>query len=74
MASKKYARISDYGDLLVPLSLLDKIVSECCIVSTSYDGGNKQVISEIKPISRVEIHDEEELKDAEVQQKLSGDA
>lgn len=74
MAQKKFARINEYGDLLVPLSLLDKIVSECRIVSTSYDGGNKQVISEIKPISRIEIHDEQELKDAEVQQKLSGDA
>jgi len=72
MASKKYARISDYGDLLVPLSLLDKIVSECHIVSTSYEGGDQQVITDIKTITRVNIHDHTELESAEIQQKLSG--
>jgi len=75
MAQKKYARISEYGDLLVPMSLLEKIVSECKIVGTSYDEkSSEQVISSVKSITRVNFHNQGELEAAEIQQKLEGSA
>ena len=47
-----FARISDYGDLLVPLDMLDRLITEGRIVRTTYEN-DVDVISEIKEIQRV---------------------
>jgi len=59
--SSKYAKIDHYGRMLVPLSLLEKIASECFIVDTSWEN-DKNVISELNHISKVELVDGEEVK------------
>ena len=68
---KNYARITTYGNLLVPIEMLDKIVSEGFIASTTYSS-DKELISEIKRIDKVTIHGEEELEQAKVQMALEG--
>lgn len=70
---KNYARINSYGQLLVPIELLDKIASEGYIVSTSYGEGSTEVISEIKKIDKVSIHDQDEVDAAFAQMALQGD-
>tara|TARA_B100000900_G_scaffold413005_1_gene435982 strand:- start:605 stop:835 length:231 start_codon:yes stop_codon:yes gene_type:complete len=74
MASNKktYARLSGYGDLLVPMNMLEKIVQDGMIVRTSYVGGEDQ-ITEVRKICDVKIHDEEEIENARVQMALEGD-
>jgi len=69
--SKHYARVSDYGDLLIPIGLLEKVVAECMIVNTGYIDG-KDTIEKLKKIERVHIHCQEEVDAALVQQALEG--
>ena len=73
MAKKNtnFARISDYGDLLVPIDMLDRIVTECRIVRTKYEN-DMDVISEIREISRVNLHTPEDIEAAKVQIALEG--
>lgn len=68
---KTYARISTYGDLLVPMSMLEKLVQEGMLVRTSYVG-EVDMITEIRPIDNVKIHTDEELENAKVQMALEG--
>lgn len=73
MANKKmYARICDYGDLLVPVALLEKVVSECYLVKTSYENGN-DTISEVKDLTkcRFTMHNAEEISTVIATQKLA---
>lgn len=70
---QKYARIGDYNvQLLIPVSLLEKILQEGYMVSTSYEDGRQQ-ITRAKPVAEVSIHDHEELEIALAQQALEGD-
>lgn len=69
---KIYARISDYGDIMVPLALFEKIASEGFIVRTTYENG-EDVISEIGGINKINIHKGQELVDALAQKALRGD-
>ena len=71
-ADKIYARISDYGDIMVPLALFEKMASEGFIVRTSYENGD-DVISEIGEIKKVNIHKGQEIVDALAQKALQGD-
>lgn len=73
MAVKKktYARISAYGDLLVPLAMLEQLVQEGMLVRTSYDNDADQ-ITEIRKIDNIKIHSEDELENARVQMALQG--
>ena len=66
-----FARISDYGDLLVPLDMLDRLITEGRIVRTTYEN-DVDVISEIKEIQRVNIHTPADLENAKVQIALQG--
>jgi hypothetical protein len=74
MATKEklYARITDYGDLLVPIEQLEKILNECYLVRTSYEN-SEDVISEVKNMQRCRfhVHAESELKTAIATQKLA---
>lgn len=73
MAVKKktYARISAYGDLLVPMSMLEKLCEEGMLVRTSYENDTDQ-ITEIRKIDNIKIHSEDELENARVQMALEG--
>ena len=73
MAVKKktYARISTYGDLLVPMSMLERLVQEGMLVRTSYEGDVDR-ITEIRSIDNVKIHTDEEIENAKVQMALEG--
>ena len=74
MAIKKqqqYARISTYGDLLVPMSMLEQLVQEGMLVRTSYENDVDQ-ITEIRKIDNIKIHGEDELENARVQMALQG--
>ena len=66
-----FARISDYGDLLVPLDMLDRLVTEGRIVRTTYEN-DVDVISEIKEISRINLHTPADIEAAKVQIALAG--
>lgn len=65
-----YARLSQYGDLLIPISLLDKVVSEGFIVRTSYENGVDQ-LSEITRIKDVKIHESDEVSTVLMHSALS---
>ena len=59
--AKKYAKIDQYGKMLIPLSLLERVAEECFIVDTSWDN-DRSVISELKPVNKVELIDGDEVK------------
>lgn len=69
---KIYARISDYGDVMVPLALFEKIASEGYIVRTTYENGEDS-ITEVSTIKRINVHKGQELVNALAQQALSGE-
>lgn len=73
--SKKYALISNYGDLLVPISLLEKIIDQCYLVTTSYGHGasSKKLLDEVRSIDRFEVFSQTDLDAAIAQQKLSSE-
>ncbi len=64
---QKYARVEHYGKLLVPFALLERIVAEGYMVETSYgDPG----FSSIEEITKIEIHDREDVEFALAQKNL----
>lgn len=67
--SKKYALIEGYGKLIVPLTLLEKIASECYIGRTEYADGKDHLI-EVLPVGRIEMIDQQDIDDAKVQMEL----
>lgn len=69
---KTFARVSDYGDLLVPLALMEKIIDQGYLVSTTYENGH-DVINEVKEIKRIHVHKGEEIEAALAQQALRGE-
>jgi hypothetical protein len=68
--SKKYARIDQYGRLLVPLSMLEKIASECYICDTEY-GDGKTVLSKLEPVQKVELVTSDEVEHLLMYKELS---
>lgn len=72
MKNKKYAQISSYGKLIVPLDMLSTIVENCYIVDSTWEN-NKYVISKVEPITEILIKDGAEITAALVQMKLSGE-
>ena len=72
MKNKKYAQISSYGNLVVPLDMLPKILEECYLIETSWEG-SKSMISKANQITEISIKDGAEITAALVQMKLSGE-
>jgi len=68
---KQYARIKDYGDVLIPVALLEKVVAQGYLVRTDYVD-NKEILSEVYPILNVAMHDEKEVNAVLAQQMLEG--
>lgn len=71
---RKYARIDHYGNLLVPVAMLEKIVSECFVVDTTWRDGGGYDLTSIKRIDQVRIHDASEVEMALAEQVLKGDS
>ena len=67
---KQYAKIDHYGKLLIPLSLLEKVVAECYICDTDYQDG-ETYISKLEPVKKVEIVSGEEVDNVRMHNKLS---
>jgi hypothetical protein len=70
---KKYARLDHYGNLLVPVSLLEKIVSQCYIADVSWQDDGYQ-ITKVARIEQVKIHDGTEIDLVLAEQALNGDS
>ena len=67
---KMYARLDTaYRDLLVPLDLLERVVSECHLVRTTYEDG-KHIITMVEPLTKFEIATQEDLNAGIVQTEL----
>ena len=60
-ASNKFARISYYGDLVVPLNLLEDFLEQCYAVSTEYKNGS-YVITKAKKLDNFAVHDRAEIE------------
>lgn len=67
VSSKKYAMIEHYGKLVVPFHLLEKIVAEGYMVEKSY---GEKGFNSIESITKIEIHDGEDVKMALAEKKL----
>jgi len=67
---KIYARLDTaYRDLLVPVDLLERVVAECHLVRTTYEGG-KHFITNVDPLTKFEINTQEDLDAGIVQTEL----
>ena len=71
--SKKYAVIEGYGKMIVPISLLEKVTSQCYMGSTRWTEEGGEVLTEVGSIGKVMIIDQKDIEDAKVQMALSGD-
>ena len=71
--SKKYAKIGGYGNLVVPISLLEQIVEQGYIISTSYNSNlSRSEVSKVDPVTEVGIIDIDEIRGQLAQQALEG--
>ena len=69
---RKWARISEYADIVIPVEKLPQFLNYAKLVKTEYvDDGQR--ITEVRDVGRVEIFDESEITDAEVMAKLRGE-
>ena len=73
MPDKKYAKIGGYGSLVIPISLLEKIVEQGYIVQTTYNSNrSRQEVSKVEPVTEVNIVDYSEIETQLAQQALEG--
>ena len=72
-SEKMYAMLpSSYGkNMLIPMHLLEQIVAEGYLVSTSYSDGAEH-LKEVESIRKVEMYTQSDLDVAIAQQELSG--
>ena len=70
--NKTYAKISDYGDVLVPMALMEKIIEQGYLISTTYENG-RDAINEVRKPERIHVYQYEEIEAALAQQALQGD-
>jgi hypothetical protein len=70
---KKYVGIKTYGEVLVPVELLEKLLDCGYTASTSYDSNlSDYVISDIQSIKEVRVYDEDDIQTALAQKALEG--
>jgi hypothetical protein len=67
---KKFAKLKGYGELCIPVKLLERVLEEGYIVSTRWD--QRSYIDKVSRIDEVNIVDEDEIKAALAQQILEG--
>ena len=68
--TKKYVRINDYGDFIMPLEVFERVCDKLFIASTSYEDG-ADVINELKTPSRITLHDPDEVENVIMHNKLA---
>jgi len=68
--TKKYVRIHDYGDLLMPLEVFERVCDQLFIVSTSYEDG-EDILDSVKSPTRFHLHDPDEVDNLFMHSKLS---
>ena len=71
--SKKYAVIEGYGKMIVPISLLEKVTSQCLMGSTRWSEEGGEVLTEVSDIGKVLIIDQDDIDSAKAQMALSGE-
>ena len=59
--SNKFARISFYGDFVVPLNLLEEFLEQCYSVNTEYKNGT-YVITKAMKLDNFSVHDRSEIE------------
>jgi len=68
-----YARLdTGYKDFVFPIALLEKIVAEGFLVRSEYQDG-EDVLTEVHPIKKFSVINQDEVDAAKVQMVLSGD-
>ncbi len=68
--SKVYAKIGGYGSLVVPMSLLERIVEEGYIINTGYSSNGS--IEKVEPVREVTFYEYDEIRAQLAQQALEG--
>lgn len=71
---RKFVKIGGYSDqLLIPVSLLEKILESGYLARTSWDSElNCEKLSMVSAIEKVDLIDEDEIKTVLAQQLLQG--
>jgi len=68
----KFAMIKGgYKNIIVPMNMLDKVVNNCFLGSTSYTDDGEQ-LTELAELKDFVILDERDLSDCEAQMALEG--
>jgi hypothetical protein len=68
----KYAMLKGYGNLAIPMDLVEEIASRGYIINTSYREEGGEYINEVKPVEEIKIIDSSEIEAAIVQSTLEG--
>lgn len=68
--TKKYVRISDYGDFLMPLEVFERVCDKLWVVSSSYEDG-EDVLNEVKEPKRISLHSPDEVENVMMHNKLA---
>jgi hypothetical protein len=68
----KYAMLKGYGNLAIPMDLVEEIASRGYIINTSYKEEGGEYINEVKPVEEIKIIDSSEIEAAIVQATLEG--
>ena len=71
MKTKMYAKLQ-YGEILIPLALFEKIAGECMLVTTTYGNDGNEALSSAKPIRKFELYSQEDVDTCLAQQALEG--
>jgi|TARA_B110000483_G_C18077877_1_gene496858 hypothetical protein len=70
----KYAVLKGYGNLAIPMHLLEEIVTHCVLVETRYDSDrNESFLSKVSSIKDFEVITGDEIDSTLVQQSLEGE-
>jgi len=67
--SKKYAKLKTYGNVLIPLNMLEKFSENCFIAETDWTD-NGEVLSKIKDVSDFTVIDKKDIDVCIAQQEL----
>lgn len=59
--TKKYVRISEYGDILMPIEKFQSVCDSMYLVRSTYTDG-KDELTDIKQIEAIKLHSVEEVE------------
>lgn len=70
---KKFVKIDAYGSLVFPIELLDKVLEKSYIVNTTWESDGEK-ITDVKPLDKFLIFDEDEIRAVLAQKTLEGNS